>query len=513
MVVCSKPERVLVRNSIPLDSLGWGAFWNSKWMLIETPYSRSKIIYSTLSDCLQPIYIMKDQEQSSVSSSHAKKKRFNRGLPVYNPNAAGIDVGDTQYDVAIDDQDGGHEVRVFLTFTEDLIELVAWLVSKGITTVSIESTGVYWLNLYLKLEEAGIEPYLVNAKHVKNVTGRKRDDTDAIWLQKLHSCGLLQKSFQPEADIRVLRNYVRHRKNLISIGSDSVRRMQKALELMNIKLHTVISDLLGKTGLLMVEAILNGERDPNVLIQLKDPRIKADEEEIKKSLQGIWRDEYLFMLGQAYDEYQFYQSQLIECEQKIEASLRSQAVEILEGDITNLDLEKKSSRKKKNQYSFNAQSLLKVIVGVDLCEVNGIGEVSAVELISEIGTDMGKWKSIKHFAAWVNLVPNTKITGGKIISSKMQRKKNYAGQAFRMAASTLTRSKVPIGDYARKMRSRLGKKGGVVATAHKLSRIIYIMIKEQRSFDPDILSREQEKWKQRRIGYLENQLSQLKKSA
>lgn len=480
-------------------------------MLIETPYSRSKITYSTLSVCLQPIYIMKDQEQSSFSVSQAKKKGFNRGLPVYNPNAAGIDVGDTRYDVAIANEDGVHEVRIFPTFTEDLTELVAWLVSKGITTVSIESTGVYWLNLYLKLEEAGIEPYLVNAKHAKNVTGRKRDDTDAIWLQKLHTCGLLQKSFQPGTSIRELRNYARHRKNLICIGSDSVRRMQKALELMNIKLHTVISDLLGKTGLLMVEAILNGERDPNVLIKLKDARIKADEEEIKKSLQGIWRDEYLFMLGQAYDEYQFYQSQLKACEQKIETSLFSQAVEILEGDITDLDLGKK--KPKKNQYGFNAQGLLKVIVGVDLCEVNGIGEVSAVELISEIGTDMGKWKSSKHFAAWVNLAPNTKITGGKIISSKMQKKKNYAGQALRMAASTLYRSKVPLGDYARKMRSRLGKKGGVVATAHKLSRVIYTMIKEQRSFDRDILSSEQEKWKQKRIRHLEKQLIHLKTSA
>lgn len=448
---------------------------------------------------------MKDQEQRSV-----KKQGFHPGLPAYHPNAAGIDVGDTRYDVAISDGDVGYQVRVFPTFTKDLIELVAWLVGKGITTVSIESTGVYWLNLYLKLEEAGIEPYLVNAKHAKNVTGRKRDDTDAIWLQKLHTCGLLQKSFQPEGSIRELRNYTRHRKNLLSIGSDSVRRMQKALELMNIKLHTVISDLLGKTGLLMIKSILNGERDPDILIKLKDPRIKANEEEIKKSLQGIYRDEYVFMLGHAYDEYQFYQGQLKGCEDKIEASLLYQVAEILEGDITTLESGKK--KPKKNQFSFNVKGLLEVIVGVDLCQINGIGEVSAVELISEIGTDMSKWKSSKHFAGWMNLVPNTKITGGKIISSKMQRKKNYANQTLRMAASTLSRSKAPIGDYARKMRSRLGKKGGVVATAHKLSRIIYTMIKQQRSFDSDILNSEQEKWKQRRIKYMENQIRQLKKT-
>ena len=455
---------------------------------------------------------MKKETPKDVSSPRAKKKRFSQGLPVYNPYAAGIDVGDTNYDVAISDKDGGHEVQTFMTFTEDLKALVDWLVSAGITTVAIESTGIYWLNLYLMLEEAGIEPYLVNAKHVKNVTGRKKDDTDAIWLQRLHSCGLLQKSFQPEAEVRELRNYVRQRKNLIRLGSDSVRRMQKALELMNIKLHTVISDLLGKTGLQMVAAILKGERDLDELIKLKDPRIKASEEEIKKSLQGIWRDEYLFMLQQAYEGYQFYQSQIKACEQKIKALLLEQTAEVLEGDITDIEWTRKK-KPAKNQFSFNAQALLKVMVGVDLCLVDGIGEICAVELISEIGTDMRKWNNSKHFAAWLNLVPNTKITGGKIISSQMQKKKNHAGQTLRMAASTLSRSKTPMGDYARKMRSRLGKKGGVLATAHKLARIIYTMIKEQQPYNENIIAHEQQKWQQSRIKYLEKQLMQLKRAA
>jgi transposase len=283
---------------------------------------------------------MKKEEQSSTLSMRVKMKKFSRGLPVFNHYAAGIDVGDTMYDVAISDGAEGHEVREYPTFTDDLTDLVDWLVSEGITTVAIESTGIYWLNLYLMLEEVGIEPYLVNAKHVKNVTGRKKDDTDAIWLQKLHSCGLLQKSFQPEENIRVLRTYVRQRKNLISIASDSVRRMQKALELMNIKLHTVISDILGKTGIQMVNAILNGERNPDELIKLKDSRIKASEEDIKKSLKGIWREEYLFMLQQAYEEYKFHQVQIKTCEGKIEQLLKAQATEVLNGNITEF-LEKK----------------------------------------------------------------------------------------------------------------------------------------------------------------------------
>jgi transposase len=452
---------------------------------------------------------MKKADQSNASESSFRKRIFSQGLPVFHPYAAGIDVGDTMHDVAISNGDTGHEVREYLTFTEDTTNLVAWLVSEGITTVAMESTGVYWLNLYLMLEAAGIEPYLVNAKHAKNVTGRKKDDTDAIWLQKLHSCGLLQKSFQPEAEMRVLRDYVRQRKNLIRISSDSVRRMQKAMELMNIKLHTVISDILGKTGLQMVNAILNGERDPKELVKLKDPRIKASEEDIKKSLTGIWRDEYLFMLKQAYDEFLFYQSQIAACEERIKEQLLNQAAKILDGDITDIQLKKKP---KKNQFRFDIQPLLKIIVGVDLCQVDGINEVSCLELISEIGTDMSKWKSGKHMSAWLNLAPNTKITGGKIISSKMQKKKNHAGQTLRMSASGLSKCKSPLGDYARKMKSRLGKKAGVVATAHKLARIVYTMIKEKHSYNHEIMANNQEIWREKRIKHLEKQLDQLKRA-
>lgn len=253
--------------------------------------------------------------------------------------------------VAIGDGTSGHEVRDFGTFTEDIESIVDWLKKEKINTVAMESTGVYWLNLYLKLEEAGIEPYLVNAKHVKNVTGRKRDDSDAVWIQKLHCCGLLQKSFQPEESIRVLRAFVRQRKMLILQGSDWVRRMQKSLELMNIKLHTVISDLLGKTGMSMVRAILEGERDPKDLIRFKDPRIKAPDEVILKSLRGIYKDEYIFMLQQAYDGYRFFQGQLRQCEEKIEQQLLRQAARVLEGDITDFGTDEKKKVEKTSSAS------------------------------------------------------------------------------------------------------------------------------------------------------------------
>lgn len=454
---------------------------------------------------------MKKNDQKSSSGALQKQKKFSQVLPVNNPNAAGIDVGDTMHDVAVS-CDQGFEVRKYSAFTEDLREMVSWLVSLGVTTVAMESTGVYWLNLFLLLEEAGIEPYLVNAKHVKNVTGRKRDDTDAIWLQKLHSCGLLQKSFQPEASIRVLRTYVRQRKKLITLSADSVRRMQKAMELMNIKLHTVISDILGRTGMQIVAAILQGERNPDELLRLKDGRIKASEEDIRKSLQGIWKEEYLFMLQQAYDGYNFYQSQVKQCEEKIKEQLLQQVAQVQDGDISNLDIDRKK-KLKKNEFGFDVRALLKIVVGVDLCVIDSISEISALEFISEIGTDMNQWKSTNHFGAWLNVAPNTKITGGKILSSKMQKKKNQAGLTLRQAASNMSKSKSPLGDYSRKMRSRLGKKGAVVAAAHKLARIIYTMIKKQQEFSPELMFKNQEKWKEQRIKYLEKQLKQLKKVA
>ena len=451
----------------------------------------------------------KKEEKKKEITHHVGK-----GLPVFNPHAAGIDIGDTEHFVAISDGDKGHIVTRYDAFTGDLRMIVKDLKKAGITTAAMEGTGVYWLALYLMLEEAGIEPYLVNAKHVKNVTGRKKDDTDAIWIQKLHTCGLLQKSFQPDTEFRVLREYVRHRKNLIRISSDSVRRMQKSLEFMNLKIHTVISDLLGKTGMKMVQAILNGERNPAILAELRDPRIKASEEEIIKSLEGIWKDEYLFTLQQAYDEYCFYQQQIKACEEKIREQLLKQVAIVKEGDISELTGNEKVKKKpKKNQFGFDLQTYLKSLIGVDLCKTDGLGEVTVLEVISETGVDMTKWKSCNHHAAWLNLTPNTKISAGKTISSRVMKKKNRAGQSLKMAASSLSKSKTPLGDYSRKMRAKFGGKGAALATAHKLSRIMYTMIRDQKEYDPNIMFDSREKAKQQKIKRLEKQLEKLKQVA
>jgi len=438
--------------------------------------------------------------------------KFATGMPVFNHHAAGIDIGDTIQCVAVSDCKGGHEVKTTTGFTCDLHEIAKYLVEKEITTVAMESTGIYWLPLYLMLEEAGIDVFLVNAKHVKNVTGRKKDDTDAIWIQKLHTCGLLQKSFQPDNEMRTLRDYTRQRRNLISINSDTVRRMQKALELMNIKIHTVIADILGKTGMRMVKAILAGETDPKKLADLCDIRIKAPKEEIIKSLEGIWKEEYLFMLEQAVDEYEFHMKQINNCDEKIKKQLLKQVAIVQNGDISEIENQKKKSKVKprKNELNFDVLPYLSILTTVDLSRIPGFGDTTILELISEIGTDMSKWKNCKHFAAWLNLAPNSKISGGKILSSKRMKKKNKAGQILKQAASTISNSKEPLGDYYRKMRSKLGGKGAVTATAHKLARIIYTMLLNKTEFNSEIIEGNQKKYIADKILRLEKQIAKLK---
>ena len=430
-------------------------------------------------------------------------------MPVINENSAGVDAGSTSHFIAISDGGDGHEVYEFETFTEDLREAVDLLVSKGITTVAIESTGVYWLNFYLMLEEAGIEPYLVNAKHVKNVTGRKKDDTDAIWLQKLHRCGLLQKSFQPDSLTRQLRTLVRHRDTLIRTSTEATQRMQKAMELMNIKIHSVIRYITGKTGLAVVRAILEGERNPAAFLKYKEPGIKCSDEEFKKSIDGFWSDENLFLLKQEYDTYQFIRGQLEECDKMICEQLTKQVAKVREGDLSDVSV-KWRKNVKKNELRFSAESLIEKIFGVNLCKIEGVGELTALKILSELGNDFSKWEDVSKFAAWLNVCPNTQITGGKIIKSRMERKTNIAGQGIRQAASTSSRCRGSMGDYARSLKKRLGKKPGTIAMAHKLTRIIYTMVRDQKEYNPNLIKKQIDQNNKAKIKFLERKLARLK---
>lgn len=445
-----------------------------------------------------------------IMSKIKKKNEVKRisQLTVINPTAAGIDVSDKEMMVAYPINSEQLEVRVFECYTRDLHSIAKVLKEKGVTTVAMESTGVYWVSLFLLLQNYGFEVFLVNAKHVKNVTGRKDDESDAEWIQKLHSCGLLSASFQPDNMTRTLRSLVRHRKNLVQTSSTYLNRMQKALELMNIKLHTVISDINGKTGTLIIEAILAGERNPEVLADMRDKRIKANREEIIKSLEGYWTTEHLFELKQCYNLYCIHQQMINECDLEIEKQLIDN-IASKNGGVMPVIPKEKRKPSGKNRISFNLTSYLKTVSGIDVTKVVGINELSALTIMSEVGTDMTKWKTEHHFTSWLGLAPNTKISGGKVISSKVKKKKHYAGQAFRIAANSLYKSQSPLGDHFRRLKAKAGAGKAVIATARKLAIIYYKMIKNKEAFNPNALIEYQQKYKQLKINLLKKKLSLL----
>jgi transposase len=445
-----------------------------------------------------------------MSKSKTKNETVRRisQITVINPTAAGIDVSDKEMMVAYPINSDQLEVRSFGCFTRDLHLIATTMKQNGVTSIAMESTGVYWIPLFLLLEEYGFKVCLVNAKHVKNVTGRKDDESDAEWIQKLHSCGLLKPSFQPDNMTRTLRSIVRHRKSLVRTSSTYLNRMQKALELMNIKLQTIISDIDGKTGMLIIEAILAGERDPEVLANLRDRRIKASREEIIKSLEGHWTTEHLFELRQCHQMYRMHQQMIDECDREIEKQLIEQIASKNEGEIIDVP-EVKRKEVKKYKMPFNLTAYLKKNIGVDITEIFGLSELSVLTIMSEAGTDMSKWKNENYFTSWLGLTPNTKISGGKIISSRIMKKTNSAGQAFRMAANSLYNSKSPLGDYYRRIKAKSGAAKAVVATARKLAVIYYKMVSNQEAFNPIALEDYQEKYKQKKINQLKKRLELL----
>ncbi len=394
-------------------------------------------------------------------------------LPQLNLNAAGIDVGATSHFVAVPADRSEQPVQEFEAFTADLYRLADWLTECGVETVAMESTGVYWIPLFGVLEERGFQVMLVDPRRIKNVPGRKSDVVDCQWLQQLHTYGLLSGAFRPEEDIRRLRSYLRQRAMLVEYASHHVQHMQKALTQMNLKLQHVISDLTGKTGMAIIEAIVGGERNPHRLAQLRDPRIKADEATIARSLRGHWREEHLFELTQAMELYRTYQAKIAECDREIEAQLA--------GFEDHSDGEPPAPNGKrgnqKNAPGFDVQSQLYRMTGVDLTRIDGVDSFTALKVISEIGTDMTKWPSAKHFASWLGLSPDNRITGGRVISSKTKASANRAAAALRLSANALHRSDSALGAFLRRKKAHLGAPKAITATAHKLARIIYSMLR------------------------------------
>ena len=447
--------------------------------------------------------------KNSSKKNQRQRKKQSDSFPVINPHAAGIDVGSTEHWVAVPKDRDEQPVRSFQCFTADLNAMADWLKQCDIDTVAMESTGVYWIPLYQILESQGFEVKLVNARHVKNVPGRKTDVMDCQWLQRLHTYGLLSGSFRPEDSICVLRSLWRHRDTLVRYASSHVQHMQKALTEMNIQLHKVISDITGLTGMRIIRAILTGERDLLKLAQMKDPRIKSTTDTIAKALEGDYRHEHLFTLQQAVELYDIYQQKIEDCDRQIEHHL-TQLDSTVDLESNPMPAPAKRNKKPKgNAPHFDLRSHLYRVSGVDFTQINGLDAVSVHTILTEVGLDPTAFPTEKNFCSWLGLSPNNRITGGKIKSSKTKKVVNRAATAFRMAAQSLTRSSSALGAYYRRMSARLGAPEAITATAHKLARIFYHIWKNGGIYhDPGSLYYEQ-KYKQRVINNMIKKAKQL----
>jgi transposase len=431
-----------------------------------------------------------------------RPRRKHLEMQVVNPNAAGIDIGSEVHYVAVPPDRDPEPVRSFKCFTADLNALADWLDECGIETVAMESTSVYWIPLYQILEARGFEVILVNARHVKNVPGRKSDVLDCQWLWQLHTYGLLRGSFRPEDRICVLRSYTRQRDNLIKSAGAHIQRMQKALEQMNIQLHKTITDITGVTGMRIIEAILDGERDPIKLAQLKHRNARSSHETIAKSLEGDWREEHLFSLRQEFELYGIFRQKIAECDRKIEACLSSFESKV-DPDHKPLPPYKHGNKKPHgNQPDLDLRNPLYRMIGVDLIAIDGFDVLTVQDIISEVGLDMSKWPTDNHFASWLGLCPNNKVTGGRVKDSRSKKVVNRASCAFRMAAQAAGKSHSALGGYYRRMKSRLGPAKANTALAHKLSRIFYRMVRYGTQYvDPGLHYYEQ-KYRQRVLNNL-----------
>jgi transposase len=392
-------------------------------------------------------------------------------FPIINHDAAGIDIGSEEHWVAVPEDRDENPVRSFGCFTSDLHAMARWLKGCGVTTVAMESTGVYWIPPFQILEEHGFEVKLVNARHVKNVPGRKSDVSDCQWLQRLHTYGLLSGSFRPDDQMCVLRSYWRHRANLVRYASDHIQHMQKALTQMNLQLHKVFSNLTGVTGMNIIRAIIAGERDREKLALMREPGVKNTPETIAKALEGDYRQEHLFALKQSVELYDFYHRQIEACDREIERYLHTFEAKV---DPVQNPLPK---RKKESRYqSFtDLRTELYRMSGVDFTQIPGLDVVSVQTILSEIGLDPGKFPTEKHFVSWLGLCPNNRITGGHVKSTKTRKTVNRAANVFRMAAQALASSNTGLGGFYRRIRARLGSPKAITATAHKLARIFYRM--------------------------------------
>jgi transposase len=424
-------------------------------------------------------------------TKRAKKKAAIQNIPQLealkqiNLNAAGLDIGDDEIYAAVPEGRDEVSVRVFKTFTVDLYALANWLEACGVDTVAMESTGVYWIPIYEILEARGFKVYLVNARHIKNVPGRKTDILDCQWIQQLHTYGLLRPSFRPPAELCALRSLVRHRDNLIKSCTREIQHMQKALQQMNVKLTNVVSDITGVTGMLIIRDIVAGEQDPKKLARHRNPHCAKSEAEIAKALVGHYKPEHVFALKQALEAYDFYQKQIKDCDAEIERRYATFEPKVDASEKPLKPRKRKRNKPEKNAPDFNLRLYLYQWAGVDLTQIDGVNALTVQKVLTETGVDMSPWPTVKHFTSWLSLCPHNDKTGGKVIKSRTKKTQNRAAAALRMAAQSLVHSKSALGAYYRRMRAKLGAPEAITATAHKLARIIYAMLKNQTEYvDP-----------------------------
>jgi transposase len=436
----------------------------------------------------------------------------NNSLPVLFPDTAGIDIGSKSHFVAVPSERDCNPVREFSTFTADLHNMMSWLKQCRIKTVIMESTGVYWIPAFELLESNGFDVKLVNARHVKNVSAHKTDVLDCQWLQQLGTFGLIKSAFRPADAILPLRAYLRQRDMLIKSASTHILHMQKALTQMNLHLHNVISDITGLTGMAIIRSIVAGVTDPKILATLRHERCRNPEEVIEASLVGNYRQEHLFSLKQALELYDYYMQKITECDRQIEQQAKKLETGCDPEKLNSLkknSLTKKLKKPKKHEYPFDLTSELIRITGVNLTKIPSIGASTALTIVSEIGLDMSRWRSAKSFASWLGLCPGNKVSGGKKLSGKTKPCANRVAVALRNAANTLYRSECAFGAFLRRMKARLGSPKAITALAHKLAKLIYIMLKYGHEYVEKGVEFYEEMYKKRRESSLRKKAKEM----
>jgi len=439
--------------------------------------------------------------------SQAKRSRGRQELSPVHLNAAAIDIGATMHVAAVGPDCDEQPVRTFQTFTADLHRLADWFAQCGVKTVVMESTGVYWIPIYEILEQRGFKVMLVNARDAKHVPGRKTDVSDAQWLQRLHEYGLLRPSFRPQAEMAGLRAYLRQRERLLDYAAAHIQHMQKALTQMNLQLHHVVSDITGVTGMRIIRAIVEGERDPAILASYRDVRCHASVETVRQALVGNDREEHIFALTQALELYDVYQAKVAACDGQIEAvltRLKQSAVPPTE-KLPAARYKTHSS----NAPAFEVREALHAILGVDLTQIHGLGPYLALKLVGECGTNLSAWPTAKHFTSWLGLAPHNKISGGKVLSSKTRRTSNRAATLLRLAAITVGRTDTALGAFFRRLSGRVGKAKAVTATARKIAVLFYNTLRHGMSYADPGASYYEDRYRQRVLGNLQRRAKSM----